>query len=139
MSVCESVGEERAAFFLHVEGPSSRATCSHSGRMFHCLHVCWPMHHVVSLSALCSKRDFESWLAWTVVWTMPALLQELVQQCSSLMSGTEEGERLVKVVHEALSILEDNGHVYGMKLKPSMVGVSPPNRDVSGLNPMDVH
>ena len=70
---------------------------------------------------------------------MPALSKELVQQCSSLMSGAEEGERLVKVVHEVLSILEDNGHVYGMKLKPSMVGVSPLNRDGSGLNPMDVH
>ena len=69
---------------------------------------------------------------------MPALSKELVQQRSSLMSGAEEGERLVKVVHEVLAILEDNGHVYGMKLKPSMVGVSPLNRDGSGLNPMDV-
>ena len=29
--------------------------------------------------------------------------------------------------------------MYGMKLKLSMVGVRPLNRDGSGLNPMDVH
>ena len=48
-------------------------------------------------------------------------------------------ERLVKTVHEVLSLLERHGHVYSMKLKPSFVGVSPLNRDGNGINPVDVH
>ena len=70
---------------------------------------------------------------------MPSLTLELVKECSSMLSGAEDGERLVKTVHEVLSLLERHGHVYSMKLKPSFVGVSPLNRDGSGINPVDVH
>ncbi len=70
---------------------------------------------------------------------MPPLTVDLVKDTSSMLSGAEDGERLVKTVHEVLSLLERHGHVYSMKLKPSFVGVSPLNSDGSGINPVDVH
>ena len=68
-----------------------------------------------------------------------AIQAEVVQQCSLLLAGAQDGDRLVKTVHEVLNILERHGHVYSLQLKPSMVGISPLNRDGSGVNPIDVH
>ena len=71
--------------------------------------------------------------------TRMAIQAEVVQQCSLLLAGAQDGDRLVKTVHEVLNILERHGHVYSLQLKPSMVGISPLNRDGSGVNPIDVH
>ena len=106
--------------------------------MFFSRHVCCT--HVVFTR--CSAVDFEATARTRSILfhrAMPSLTVELVKECSSMLSGAEDGERLVKTVHEVLSLLERHGHVYSMKLKPSFVGVSPLNRDGSGINPVDVH
>ena len=61
-----------------------------------------------------------------------AIAASVVQDAMSQLSNAQEGDRLVKVVHDALSLLEQHGHVYSIQLKPSMVGISPLNRDGSG-------
>ena len=68
-----------------------------------------------------------------------AIAASVVQDAMSQLSNAQEGDRLVKVVHDVLSLLEQHGHVYSIQLKPSMVGISPLNRDGSGVNPVDVH
>ena len=68
-----------------------------------------------------------------------ALSPELVADLSGKLSQVQEGDRLVKTVHAAISQLESQGHVYTMQLQPTMVGISRQNRDGSGINPVDVH
>ena len=68
-----------------------------------------------------------------------ALPQELVDECNKLLVDAQDGERVVKTVHDVLSLLERHGHVYSIQLRPAMVGISPRNRDGSGVNPVDVH
>ena len=68
-----------------------------------------------------------------------ALSAELVADLSAKLSQVQEGDRLVKTVHAAISQLESQGHVYTMQLQPAMVGISRQNRDGSGINPVDVH
>ena len=123
-------------FFLGID--RLQAACSRSGRMFFSLHVCCT-HFVFTR---CSAVDLQATARTRSILfhrAMPSLTVELVKECSSMLSGAEDGERLVKTVHEVLSLLERHGHVYSMKLKPSFVGVSPLNRDGSGINPVDVH
>ncbi len=68
-----------------------------------------------------------------------ALAPELVQECTRMLQGAQDGDRPVKTVHDVLALLEKGGHVYNIQLQPHMVGVSPLNRDGSGVNPVDVH
>ena len=68
-----------------------------------------------------------------------ALSAELVADLSGKLSQVQEGDRLVKTVHAAISQLESQGHVYTTQLQPAMVGISRQNRDGSGINPVDVH
>ncbi|CAE7548077.1 unnamed protein product, partial [Symbiodinium pilosum] len=63
----------------------------------------------------------------------------VVQECMSQLASAHEGDRLVKIVSDVLNMLEQHGQVYSIQLKPSMVGISPLNRDGSGVNPVDVH
>ncbi|CAE7280048.1 unnamed protein product [Symbiodinium sp. CCMP2592] len=68
-----------------------------------------------------------------------ALSADLVADVSFKLAQVQEGDRLVKTVHAAISQLESQGHVYTMQLQPTMVGISSQNRDGSGINPVDVH
>ncbi|CAE7205807.1 unnamed protein product [Symbiodinium sp. CCMP2592] len=68
-----------------------------------------------------------------------ALSADLVADISFKLQQAQEGDRLVKTVHAAISQLESQGHVYTMQLQPTMVGISSQNRDGSGINPVDVH
>ncbi|CAE7693022.1 unnamed protein product [Symbiodinium sp. CCMP2592] len=68
-----------------------------------------------------------------------ALSAELVADISFKLAQVQEGDRLVKTVHAAISQLESQGHVYTTQLQPTMVGISSQNRDGSGINPVDVH
>ncbi|CAE7208889.1 unnamed protein product [Symbiodinium sp. CCMP2592] len=68
-----------------------------------------------------------------------ALSADLVADISFKLQQVQEGDRLVKTVHAAISQLESQGHVYTMQLQPTMVGISSQNRDGSGINPVDVH
>jgi hypothetical protein len=68
-----------------------------------------------------------------------ALSTELVQACTRTLAEAQEGDRLVKAVHDVLALLGKSGHVYTIQLPPHMVGISPLNRDGSGVNPVDVH
>ncbi|CAE6971307.1 unnamed protein product [Symbiodinium sp. CCMP2592] len=61
------------------------------------------------------------------------------REVDSIRDTVQEGDRLVKTVHAAISQLESQGHVYTMQLQPTMVGISSQNRDGSGINPVDVH
>ncbi|CAE7669389.1 unnamed protein product [Symbiodinium sp. CCMP2592] len=64
---------------------------------------------------------------------------ELIRRCQSILEVAKEGEGLVKSVHDCLHLLESRGFVYNITLHPSMVGISPLNRDGSGVNAVDVH
>ena len=76
--------------------------------------------------------------SWQVKQSM-SIPARVVQECMSQLASAHEGDRLVKIVSDVLNMLEQHGHVYSIQLKPSMVGISPLNRDGSGVNPVDVH
>ncbi|CAE7378869.1 unnamed protein product [Symbiodinium sp. CCMP2592] len=63
----------------------------------------------------------------------------LLARCESILDSAKDGEGLVKNVHECLTLLESRGLLYKMALHPSMIGISPLNRDGSGVNAVDVH
>ena len=67
------------------------------------------------------------------------MASELVHDCTQMLASAQDGDRLVKTVHDVLALLEQRGHVYSMQLKPALVGISPLNRDGSGVNAVDVH
>ena len=68
-----------------------------------------------------------------------AMDADLIRRCQSILEVAKEGEGLVKSVHDCLHLLESRGFVYNITLHPSMVGISPLNRDGSGVNAVDVH
>ena len=75
--------------------------------------------------------------SWQVKQSM-SIPARVVQECMSQLASAHEGDRLVKIVSDVLNMLEQHGQVYSIQLKPSMVGISPLNRDGSGVNPVDV-
>eukprot|EP00439_Symbiodinium_sp_Y106_P002505 s1496_g1.t1 len=121
------------AVYVHYRMSPCRPICSPAGceNIFRCMCIPGSFRFQAQSSHL---KDFPAQLLLSM-----AIQAEVVQQCTTLLAGAQDGDRLVKTVHEVLTILERHGHVYTLQLKPSMVGISPLNRDGSGVNPVDVH
>ena len=63
---------------------------------------------------------------------------ELESEVSQLLVAAGDGEKLVAVVQQVMSLLEKNKHVHKLRAPPHLVGCHPSNRDGLGLSAPDV-
>ena len=63
---------------------------------------------------------------------------ELESEVSQLLVAAGDGEKLVAVVQQVMSLLEKNKHVHKLRVPPHLVGCHPSNRDGLGLSAPDV-
>ena len=63
---------------------------------------------------------------------------ELESEVSQLLVTAGDGEKLVAVVQQVMSLLEKNKHVHKLRVPPHLVGCHPSNPDGLGLSAPDV-
>ena len=101
--------------------------------MMTCMHVLQLKLHTLCFFCRLSTSCFHYFSLFL------AMDADLIRRCQSILEVAKEGEGLVKSVHDCLHLLESRGFLYNITLHPSMVGISPLNRDGSGVNAVDVH